>query len=101
MKWEDPDDAVDCLGGIDGVQGAQDQVARLGGDDRDADGLEIAHLSHKDDIRILTKRTAQGAGERFRIDPNFPLVDQATVVLGNLSNPSVPCLMPESSRRIP
>ncbi len=52
---------VDGGGSGVGVQRAEDQVAGLGGLDGDRDRLQVAHLAHQDDVRVLAQRRAQGA----------------------------------------
>ncbi len=44
---EDVDDAVDRLGGVVGMERAEDEVTGLGHGERDGDGLEVAHLAHQ------------------------------------------------------
>ncbi len=63
VRREDRDHAVDGLGGVEGVQRRQHQVAGLGGQDRRFDGLEVAHLTDQDDVGVLAQRGAQRGRE--------------------------------------
>ena len=65
VRREHRDDAVDALGGVEGVQRREHEVAGLGGEQRRFDGLEVAHFADQDDVRILT----QGAAQRHRERP--------------------------------
>ena len=77
---EDRDDPVHRLGGVQGVQGAEHQVARLRGGEGRLDGLVVAHLTHEDHVRVLPEGAAQGAGEALGVHLHFPLVHQALLV---------------------
>src|SRR4029077_17497799 len=50
LAGEHVDDAVDGLGGRGGVQRAEHQVAGLGGGERQADRLQVAHFADQDDV---------------------------------------------------
>ena len=67
LAREHVDDAVDGLGGRAGVQGAEHQVAGLGGGQRQADGLQVAHFADQDDVRVLAQRRAQRLAEAERV----------------------------------
>ena len=56
---EDVDDAVQGLGGVVGVQGREDQVARLGQGQGEADGLEVTHLADQQHVGVLPEGGAQ------------------------------------------
>ena len=45
------------------MQRCEHEVAGLGGGEREADGLRIAHLSDEDDVGILPERIAQAGRE--------------------------------------
>ncbi len=77
---EDRDDAVDRLGGVEGVQGREDQVAGLGGEQRGLDRLVVAHLADQDDVGVLAQRRAQGGGEAAGVDVDLALVDDGLLV---------------------
>jgi hypothetical protein len=63
VRRELVDDAVDGAGGAGGVQRAEHEVTRLRRLDGDGDGLEVAHLTHQHDVRVLAQGGAQGALE--------------------------------------
>ena len=54
--------------------------------DRDADGLKISHLAHKNHIGILAQRGAQCIGIGLRIQPDLPLVYDCLFVLVEVLN---------------
>jgi hypothetical protein len=80
-RGEHVDDPVDRLGGRARVQRAEHEVARLGGRQRQADGLEVAHFADQDVVRVLAQRAAQRVGERQRVRSQLALVDQALLRL--------------------
>ncbi len=80
VRREDRDDAVDRLGRVHRVEGRHDEVARLGGHERRLDGLEVAHLAHEDDVRVLPEGRADGRRERARVDLQLALVDDRLLV---------------------
>ena len=59
------------------MQGGEDEMARLGGFEREGNGFQIAHFAHEDDVRVLTQGGAQGRAEGARIAPDLALVDEA------------------------
>jgi hypothetical protein len=75
------DGARHGLARVERVQRAHDQVARLGGEDRGLDGLEIAHFTDQDHVGVLPKRPAQRLGERLGVVADLALVDDAELVL--------------------
>src|SRR2546427_11966734 len=48
---EDFDDAVERLGGVGGVQGAEDEVTGVGRLQRETNRLEVPHFTDEDDVR--------------------------------------------------
>ena len=60
---EDVDDPVDRARRALRVQRAEHEVAGLGGGERGADRLEVAHLADEDHVRVLAERGAQGLAE--------------------------------------
>ena len=77
LGGEDVDDAVDRLRRALSVQRREDEVAGLGGGQRGADRLEVAHLADEDHVGVLAERGAQGLGERRRVGADLALVDDA------------------------
>ena len=75
VRREEVDDAVDGLGGVDGVDRREHEVAGLGGGQRRAHGLLVAHLADQDHVRVLAQDAPQGALERRGVDPDLALVD--------------------------
>ena len=59
------------------MQGAEHQVAGFRSGQRQADGFQVAHLAHENDIRIFAQGTAQGVVEGQRVRSHLALVDQA------------------------
>ena len=57
---EDVDHAVDGLRAVLGVQSGEDKVAGLCCRERGLDGLEVAHLPHEDDVRVLAQDRFEG-----------------------------------------
>ena len=80
VRREERNDAADGLGGIDGVHGAQDQVAGVGGRQRDLHGLGIPDLTDEDHVRILPQNMLQGLGVTACITADFTLTDDALLV---------------------
>ena len=77
---EGVDHTVDGLGGAQGVQGAQQQVAGFRRGDGGGNGLDITHFTQHDDVRRLAQGRAQGAGKGGSISGHFALADQALLV---------------------
>ena len=59
------------------MQRAQHQVAGLGGSQSQADGLQVAHFTDQDDVRVFAQRRAQRFGKAQRVAMDLTLVDQA------------------------
>ena len=62
------------------VQRAEHEVAGLGGGQRGADRLEVAHLADEDHVRVLAERGAEGLAEAGGVHPDLALVDDAALV---------------------
>ena len=77
---EGVDDAVDGPRGPGGVQGAEHEVARLGGGDGRLDGLEIAHFPDQDDVGVLAQRGTDSFREGGQVLADLALRDQALLV---------------------
>ena len=56
-------------------------MARLGGLERDLDGLGVAHFADHDHIGILPQRRAQGLREAARVGADLALGDAREPVL--------------------
>ena len=52
----------------------------LGGGERGADRLEVAHLADQDHVGVLAERGAQRLAEAGRVDADLALVDDAALV---------------------
>ena len=63
------------------MQRAEHQVTGLGGGERQANGLQVAHLTDQDDIRILAQRRTQRLAEAERVAVHFALVDETALGL--------------------
>ncbi len=44
------------------------------------DGLQVPHLPHENDVRVLPKDMFEGFGKAFRVRVDLPLIDDALVV---------------------
>ena len=62
------------------VQGAEDEVAGLGGGDRGRDRLEVAHLAEEDHVGVLAQRGPERVAEARRVGADLALVDDAALV---------------------
>ena len=80
MRREEVDDPVDRLGGVQGVQRGQHQVPGLGGRERRADGLLVAHLADQDHVGVLAQHPAHRPGEALRVLADLALVDDRELV---------------------
>src|SRR4030095_10492617 len=63
------------------VKRAKYEMASFSGFNRNRNGLEIAHLSDKDDVWILPERGLEGGFEGFRMGRDLPLIDETLLVL--------------------
>ena len=79
-RREDGDDALNGLGGVQGVQGGEDQVAGFGGQQGGGDRFEVAHFADQDHVGILAQGGAQRGREVGRIDLDFALIDEAVLI---------------------
>ena len=77
---EEVDDPVDRLGGVQGVDGGEDEVAGLGSGQRRPDGLLVAHLADQDHVGVLAQDAAHRPGEAFGVGADFALVDDRVFV---------------------
>ena len=66
-------------GGVDGVQGAENQVPGFGGGDGGAGGLQVAHFADENYVRVLTERVAKAGGEIRDVAADFALLDRRTI----------------------
>ena len=80
VQREEVDDAVDGLGGVDGVECAQDEVARLSCRERGAHRLRVAHLADEDHVGVLTQHVLQGRHVGVGVQAYLALVDHRLVV---------------------
>ena len=78
---EHVDDSVDGLGGVVGVERREHQVAGLGQRQCELDRLEVAHLTHEQNIGVLPQRRAQSPLERRAVEADLALVHRGKVVL--------------------
>ena len=76
---EGVDDAVDRLRRALGVKRREDEVPGLGGRQREADRLEVAHLADQDDVGVLPQGRPERGGERLRVRADLPLVHEAAL----------------------
>jgi len=79
VRRKDVDDTVDALGGIGSVKGGKDEMSRLRSGYCGADGFEIPHFSHQDNVRILPESPFESFRKGGGIGPHFPLMDYGTL----------------------
>jgi hypothetical protein len=77
---ENAEDAVDRLPGVDRMEGAQDEMPRLGGGQADLDRLPIPHFADEDHLRRLAERGPQSARKGIEIVPHLPLIEGGHLV---------------------
>ena len=65
---------------FDGVERAEDQMARFGRRKPDFHGFPVAHFAHQDDLGGSAQRSAQSGGEIGEIASHFPLVERRFLV---------------------
>src|SRR5207248_986175 len=75
VRREDVDDAVDALRRGVGVQGREGEVSGLGDGERGGRCLEVAHLAHQHDVRVLPQGVLQGRVEAVGVGAHLALVD--------------------------
>ena len=80
VRREERDDAADGLGRVDGVHGAEHQVARVGGRQRDLHRLGVADLADEDHVRILAQDVPQRLGVAAGVGADLALADDAPLV---------------------
>ena len=59
------------------MQRTEYQVAGFRRRHGEADGFQITHLTHQDDVRVLTQRRSERVGERQGMRSYFALINQA------------------------
>ena len=77
---EEVDDPVDRLGRVERVHGGEHEVAGLGGGERRAHGLLVAHLADQDHVGVLAQDAPHRAGEALRVGADLALVDDRAFV---------------------
>src|SRR5579883_1950666 len=83
IRFKHTENTVDGLTSINCVEGAEHQVACLGGAERDFDRLAIAHFAHQDDFGGLSQGGAQTVGEGVKVGAQFALIECGFVVRVN------------------
>ena len=81
VQREEVDDAVDRLGGVDGVQGAHHEMARLRGRERRGHRLGVAHLADEDVVGVLAEHVLEGRDVGIGVEADLALVDDRALVL--------------------
>ena len=74
------DDTLNRFRRVQSVQGGEDHVAGFGGEQRRADGFVVAHFADQNQVRILTKGSAQGGAETAGVHAHLALVDESFLV---------------------
>src|SRR5688572_20004292 len=80
LRREELDHAADRLGGVECVQGREDEMPGFGCLQRGLRRLGVAKLPDQDDVRVLTKDAAQRLREALGVETDLTLVDDAAVV---------------------
>ena len=75
LGFEHTKDTIDSLSGIDGVNGAEDQVARFRCAQGNSDGVTIAHFTDENHFGRLPQRRAQAVGKAVKIRSQFALIE--------------------------
>src|SRR5262249_47652898 len=70
------DDALDGRRTRAAVEARQDQVTRLGGGQRQADRLRVAHLADQQDVGVLSQSVAQAGGEVAHLASDLALAHE-------------------------
>ena len=83
-------DAVDGFAGVDGVQGAEDQMAGFRRAQGDLHRLLVAHFADENDLGRLAQRGAQAVGVGIEINAQFALVESRLVVRDGHIQPGLP-----------
>ncbi len=78
---EEVDHAVDRLGRVDRVERRHHEVTGLGGLDRGANRLGVAHLTDQDHVGVLAKGRAERSQEVVGVVADLALVDRRDLVL--------------------
>ena len=65
VRREHVDDTVDRLGSVLGVQRPEDKVAGFSSGQRSRDRLEVTHLTHEDDVGVLTQHVLRSASAKL------------------------------------
>ena len=68
------------LAAAGGVDGAEDQVAGLGGVDAGLEGFAVAHLADQDDVGVLADRVLEGRLPVGDVEADLALVDDRLLV---------------------
>ena len=77
---EELDHPADGLGGVDGVQCREDEVAGFGGLKRGLSCLRVAQLADQDRVGILAEHAAERLREVEGVEPDLTLVDDAIAI---------------------
>ena len=77
---EELDQPPDRLGGVDGVERREDEVAGLGGLERGLGRLGVAQLADQDRVGILAERAPERLAEVLGVEADLALVDDRLVV---------------------
>src|SRR5205814_5989997 len=79
-RGEDGDNTLNGFGGVESVQGREDQVAGFGGEKSGGNGFKVAHFADEDDVRVLTKGGTERGGKVRGVHFDFALIDEAPFV---------------------
>ena len=66
-----------------GVQGAEHQVTRFSGADRQLDRFQVSQFSYKDHVGVFTQGRSQGIGKTAGVFIELSLMHQALVAFVN------------------
>ncbi len=81
VRREHIDNTVDCLGGVCGVQGAENQMAGFSHGAGGRYRFKVAHFADENDVGVFAKNASEGFVERLGVDVQFTLVDDRTLMV--------------------
>ena len=81
VQGKEVNDPVDGAPGVQGVEGGEDQVARLRRHEGGLHRLPVPHLPHHDHVGVLAEGVLEAGVEAVCVQPHLPLDHEALLVL--------------------
>src|SRR5207244_817388 len=91
VSFEHAENTIDSLAGVNGVNGAENEVPSLSGAQCDTHGVTIAHFTDQNHFGRLAQRRAQSVGEAIEICSQFPLIKRRLFMRVDKFNAVVEC----------